>query len=102
MDLMQIAVRCPHCGSKFNSVQVSTWIDTGMRNSELRQDFAGSAPQMEQYAICTCPACGKSDWMSQFPAITEPVVLNQANLTTHLQFRAAAISAQQDKHDYYN
>jgi len=102
MDLVQIAVKCPYCGSNFNSVQVSSWIDTGMRNTELRQDFAGTAPQMEQYAICTCPACGKSDWTSQFQPINEPAVLNQAGLTPHLQFRSAAVSAQQDKNDFYN
>jgi uncharacterized protein (DUF2225 family) len=102
MDLVQIAVKCPRCGSKFNTLQVSAWFDTGMRNSELRQDFAGGAPQMEQYAVCTCPACRKSDWMSQFPAINEPAVLNQANLIAHVQFRTAAVAAQQDRHDYYN
>jgi uncharacterized protein (DUF2225 family) len=102
MDLVQVAVKCPYCGSNFNCVQVSSWIDTGIRNTELRQDFAGTAPQLEQYAICTCPACGKSDWTNQFASISEPAVLNQARLTPHLQFRSAAVYTQQDKGDFYN
>lgn len=102
MDLVQITVKCPRCGSKFNSLQVSAWVDTGIRNSELRQDFAGSAPQMEQHAVCTCPTCGKSDWTSQFPAINEQAIINQAQVTAHLQFRASALAVEQENHDYYN
>ena len=102
MDLIQIVVKCPRCGSKFNSTQVSAWVDTGMRNSELRQHFGGSTPQMEEHAVCTCPTCHNSDWMSQFPPINEQAVLNQAQMPAHLQFHAAAIAYEQEKHDYYN
>ena len=102
MDLVQVAVKCPQCGTEFNSVQVSAWIDTGMRNSEMRQDFAGTAPQMEQYAVCTCPICGKADWTSQFLKLSQPALLNQAKLPAHLQFRTAATAAHQERRDYYN
>jgi uncharacterized protein (DUF2225 family) len=102
MHLAQIAVKCPRCGSKFNSRQLPVLVDCGIRNSELRQDFAGRAPQPEQYTICTCPACGKADWMGQFPAAKEEAVLNQSSLTPHLQFRNAATQAEQLAKDFYN
>jgi uncharacterized protein (DUF2225 family) len=102
MYLTQIAVKCPRCGSKFNSKQIPVWIDFGIRNSELRQDFAGRAPQPEPHSVCTCPACGKSDWMAQFPATSEEAVLNQSALTPHLQFRNAAMQAEQFTKDFYN
>ncbi len=102
MHLAQIAVKCPRCGSRFNSKQVPVWVDIGVRNSELRQDFEGKAPQPEPHAICTCPACGKADWMAQFPATNEEAVLSQSPLTAHLQFRNAAIQAEQLVKDFYN
>lgn len=102
MHLAQVAVKCPRCGSKFNSKQVPVWVDTGMRNSELRQDFGGKAPQPEPHAVCTCPACGKADWMAQFPAVKEEAVLGQSGLTPHLQFRNAATQAEQLTKDFYN
>jgi len=102
MHLAQIAVKCPRCGSKFGSRQLPVLIDLGIRNSELRQDFAGRAPQPEPYTICTCPSCGKSDWMGQFPAINEETVLSQSALAAHLQFRNAAMQIEQFTQNFYN
>ncbi len=102
MYLAKVAVKCPRCGSKFNSRQVPVLVDLGIRNSELRQDFGGRAPQPEPHVICTCPACGKADWTAQFPAVKEEAVLNQSALTPHLQFRNAATQAEQLTKDFYN
>ncbi len=102
MDLVQIAVKCPRCGSKFNSKQLPSWVDLGIRNSELRQDFAGQATQIEPFFVCTCPACGRSDWMGKFPATEEVAVLTQSSLTPHLQFRNAAMQAEQFSKDFYD
>lgn len=102
MYLAQIAVKCPRCGSKFNSRQLPAWVDLGIRNSELRQDFAGKAVQPEPYSVCTCPACGKSDWIGKFPAVQEEAVLNQSSLTPHLQFRNAAMQTEQFSKDFYD
>jgi uncharacterized protein (DUF2225 family) len=102
MYLAQIAVKCPRCGSKFNSKQLPAWVDLGIRNSELRQDFAGKAVQAEPYSVCTCPACGRSDWMARFPATEEEAVLNQSALTPHLQFRNAAMQTEQFSKDFYD
>src|SRR5580692_1031826 len=101
MNLVQLAVKCPKCGSKFNSKRVSAWQDTGLRNSELRQDFKGQAPQFEQYAVCTCPTCGTADWTHQFAPTNEEAILNQAQIPAHLQFRTAAAIAEQEEKDYY-
>ena len=102
MHLAQVVVKCPRCASKFNTRQLPVIVDLGIRNSEFRQDFAGKAPQPEPYTVCSCPACGKADWMGQFPAIKEEAVLNQSALTPHLQFRNAATQAEQLAKDYYN
>jgi uncharacterized protein (DUF2225 family) len=98
MHLADVAVKCPHCGLRFNSKQLPLFIETGRRNSELRQHFDGVIPQPEQYTVCTCPSCGKADWMKNFPAAKEePVVgttqvlLQQRNAPAHLQFRDAAL-----------
>lgn len=77
-------------------------MDLGIRNSELRQDFAGKATQPEPYSVCTCPACGKSDWMGKFPTTQEEAVLNQSPLTPHLQFRNAAMQTEQFSKDFYD
>jgi uncharacterized protein (DUF2225 family) len=100
--LAQVAVKCPRCGSRFNSRQIPAFVDLGMRNSELRQDFAGKGLQPEPYSVCTCPACGKSDWMTQFPVTSEEAVLNQSSLTPHLQYRNAAMQIEQATKDFYN
>lgn len=101
MYLVQVAVKCPRCGSKFNSQQLPVWVDLGIRNSELRQDLGGRAPQPEPYTICTCPACGKADWMNQFPAIHDQAVLNQSATTAHIQFRASALQAESLSKDHF-
>ncbi len=100
--LADIAVKCGNCGVKFNSRQLPVIVDTGLRNSELRQDFRGLAPQLEQYAVCTCPSCGKADWSTSFEPTNEVPVLNQPNTTPHLQFRSAAIHAERVGRNFYN
>lgn len=102
MYVADVAVKCPQCGIKFNSRQMPILIDTGMRNSELRQDFKGEMPQFEQYAVCTCPSCGQSDWVNNFEVTEELAVLSQASTTPHLQFRAAAILAEREGRDFFN
>jgi len=77
-------------------------IDTGRRNSELRQDFEGENEQFEPYAICTCPSCGKADWMHNFDPVNEQVVLSQPTTTPHLQYRAAALASEKTGRDFYN
>lgn len=102
MYLADIGVKCPSCGVKFNSRQIAVLIDTGQRNSELRQDFEGKAEQFEPYAVCTCPSCGKADWISSFEPTAEQAVLNQPHSTPHLQYRAAALAAERSGRDFYN
>jgi uncharacterized protein (DUF2225 family) len=96
-----VPVKCPTCGIKFNSHQLPLLVDTGKRNSELRQDFEGEYDQFEPYAVCTCPSCGKADWMHTFPATQEIAVLDQPRTTPHLQFRAAAVAAEQRPGNQY-
>lgn len=102
MYICDVGVKCPNCGIKFNSRQMPVLLDTGYRNSELRQDFKGSIPQFEQYAICTCPSCGKADWVNSFEETEEVTVLNQPGTTPHLQFRSAAISAERAGRNFFN
>jgi len=102
MYVAEVGVKCPHCGVKFSARQLPVLIDTGYRNSELRQDFKGAIPQQEQFAICTCPSCGRADWSNNFEETDEPVVLNQPNTVPHLQFRSAAIAAERLGRDFYN
>jgi uncharacterized protein (DUF2225 family) len=102
MYITDVTVKCPDCGIKFNAKQLPVLLDTGYRNSELRQDFKGTLPQFEQYAVYTCPGCGRVDWSNSFPEIEEIAVLNQANMVTHLQFRTAAINAERRGKDFYN
>jgi len=102
MYLLDVGVKCPNCGVKFNSRQLAIVLDTGVRNSELRQDFQGQAPQFEPYAVCTCPSCGRADWVTRFPGCDEQAVLNQPNTTPHLQYRAAALFAERNGRDFYN
>jgi uncharacterized protein (DUF2225 family) len=101
MYLADIAVKCPACGAKFNSRQVPVLMDYAIRNSELRQDLQGQGPQYEPYGVCTCPGCGKADWVQKFPAINEQAVLNQPNMTPHLQYRSAAVYAERYGQDFY-
>lgn len=96
MYVADIGVKCPQCGVSFNSRQLPIILDTGLRNSELRQDFRGVLPQLEQFAVCTCPNCGKADWVNSFQAATDPPALNQVTVTPHLQFRTAALNAERD------
>lgn len=102
MYLIQVAVKCPRCGSRFNTKQLPAWVDTGIRNSELRQHFGGKAVQPEPFSVSTCPVCNKSDWIVRFPATKEEAVLNQSPLTPHLQFRNAAMQSEQITRDYYD
>lgn len=102
MYLLDVGVKCPNCGVKFNSRQLAIILDTGLRNSELRQDFQGRAPQFEPYAVCTCPSCGRADWITRFPNCDETAVLNQPATTPHLQYRAAALNAERSGRDFYN
>lgn len=102
MHLATVPVRCHTCGIKFNSLQLPVFVDTGIRNSELRQDFEGLAEQYEPFTVCTCPSCGKADWMHNFEPTKEIAVLNQPNTTPHLQFRQAALSAEKAGGDFYN
>ncbi|HEY9679463.1 MAG TPA: DUF2225 domain-containing protein [Drouetiella sp.] len=102
MYLADIGVKCPACGVKFNSRQVVIMIDSGYRNSELRQDFQGRAEQYEPYTICTCPSCGRADWTNRFEVTKEPVTLQQPSSTPHLQYRSAALSAERNGRDFYN
>lgn len=101
MYLAEVAVKCPSCGVKFNSRQVPVVFDYGIRNSELRQDLQGQGPQYEQYSVCTCPGCGRADWVTAFPTTEETAALNQPNMTPHLQFRTAAGLAERQGQDFY-
>ena len=92
MYLADIAVKCPACGVKFNSRQVPVLMDYAIRNSELRQDLEGQVRSTSLYGVCTCPGCGKADWAQKFPAVNEQAVLNQPNMTPHLQYRSAAVT----------
>lgn len=101
MYLADIGVRCHNCGVKFLSRQIPVIVDTGYRTSELRLFFGGAREQFEPYAVCTCPSCGLSDWATAFKKTNEPAVLNQPNHTPHLQYRAAAISAERSGRDFF-
>lgn len=102
MYLADIGVKCPNCGIKFNSKQLLEVVDTGLRNSELRQHVGDVKPQYEQYLIATCPSCGKSLWGSEFLATSEICVLNQPNKPPHLQYRNAAIWAERDGGNFFS
>ncbi|HEY9868114.1 MAG TPA: DUF2225 domain-containing protein [Candidatus Obscuribacterales bacterium] len=92
--LIEVGVKCPRCGISFLSRQLPAVFDSGIRNSELRQEFKGVPPQQEQYVILSCPSCGKSDWSTTFRPINERPVLTQPNVTAHLQYRQAALEAE--------
>lgn len=111
MHLADVAVKCPHCGLRFNSKQLPLFIETGQRNSELRQDFGGLVGQPEPYTVCTCPSCGNADWMRNFPPAKDETstwtgpeqgLLQQRNAPAHLQFRDAALSYERSGRDAYN
>jgi len=100
--IAEVGVKCTNCGVKFTSRQLPVLYDTGYRNSELRQDFKGKIPQMEHYAVVTCPSCGKADWSTNFEPTSDPTVLTQPSMASHLQFRQAAIVAERQGRDFYN
>jgi uncharacterized protein (DUF2225 family) len=102
MYLSTVGVKCPNCGVKFNSRQVPVHYDSGKRNSELRQDFQGQYEQFEPYAVCTCPSCGRADWIDHFEPTSEEAVLNQPASTPHLQYRSAAVGAERGGSTFYN
>src|SRR5690349_22066620 len=91
MLLAEVGVRCDRCGTSFVSRQLPTFIDIGHRNSELRQDYRGYQPMMEQYAIISCPSCGRADWSTAFPPVPGTPVLTQASTSAHMQYRQAAL-----------
>lgn len=101
MILADIGVKCHFCGIKFNSKQLPEVIDTGYRNSELRQHIGDIRPQYEQYSVLTCPGCGRSDWALSFIPTTELCVLNQPNTPAHLQYRNAALGAERQGGNFY-
>jgi hypothetical protein len=96
MFLTEVGVKCTNCGVNFNSEQFAIFIESGKRNSELRQDFGNPQAHLELHEICTCPTCGKSDWMTSFPPAAEKSELRQANTTPHLQYRNAAVLAERE------
>jgi len=102
MNLADVGVQCHKCGVKFKSKQIPLIYDTGYRNSELRLYFGGAREQFEQYAVSTCPACGLADWARAFPVTPDPVELNQARATPHLQFRSAAIAAEREGRNFHS
>jgi len=101
VDLADIGVKCPNCGVKFNSRQLYEVVDTGLRNSELRQHVGDVRPQYEQYSVLTCPSCGMSDWATSFNPTDEVCVLNQASSPAHLQYRNAAIGAERKGGNFF-
>lgn len=98
----EVAVKCLRCGIAFKSRQLPVLIDTGRRNSELRQDFKGVLPQLEPYAILTCPGCGKADWSHNFAITEEQAIMSQAKSAYHLQFRSAALDAEREGRSMYD
>ncbi len=96
MLLAEVGVRCVQCGTSFVSRQLPTYIDIGYRNSELRQEYRGYCPMMEQYAIVTCPSCGRADWSTAFPPAQSTPVLAQAGGSAHMQYRQAALAKERD------
>ncbi len=97
MLLAEVGVRCDQCGTSFVSRQLPTFIDIGYRNSELRQDYRGYCPMMEQYAIITCPSCGRADWSTEFGPALGTAVLSQAATSAHMQFRQAALEKERSQ-----
>lgn len=101
MELLDVGVKCPDCGIKFISRQIIDVVDTGVRNSELRQHLGDVRPQYEPWSVSTCPSCGRADWSTCFVPTEEECVLVQARTTPHLQYRAAAIRAErQDRNSF--
>ncbi len=96
MLLAEVGVRCDQCGTSFVSRQLPVFIDIGYRNSELRQDYRGYTPMMEQYTIITCPSCGRADWSTEFPPALGTPVMNQAATSAHMQFRQAALAKERN------
>lgn len=101
MELDNIAVKCPDCGLRFMTRQVRQFVDSGLRNSELRQHVGDVTPCYEPFAVATCPSCGRADWSSGFDVINEECALFQAKTTPHLQYRAAAMRAERKDANYF-
>jgi len=101
MQLLEIGVKCPNCGIKFTSRQLPEIIDTGIRNSELRQHYGDVMPCYEHFTIATCPSCGRADWATSFPATKEPCSLNQPQSPPHVQYRQAALGAERQGRNFY-
>jgi len=101
MQLLQIGVKCPNCGIKFTTRQLPEVIDTGIRNSELRQHLGDVKPCYEHFTVATCPSCGLANWAAGFPATNEPCSLSQPQTPPHLQYRQAAIQAERQGKNFY-
>jgi uncharacterized protein (DUF2225 family) len=101
MYLANVGVKCPKCKVRFNSRQLPIYVESGRRNSELRQDFGQKNPQFEKYTVCTCPSCGLADWMTAFPPTKEAAVLEQPHLPAHLQFANAALACERARGSSY-
>jgi uncharacterized protein (DUF2225 family) len=99
--LADVCLKCPHCGIVFGAKLLPALLDTGYRNSELRQDFKGALPQLEQYAVHTCPSCGHANWANSFTEVDESASLSEADEIKHLQFRGAALAAEREGRDFY-
>lgn len=98
--LAELNVKCPRCGIAFISRQLPVVLDTGLRDSELRQNFSGLAPQQEEHSILTCPSCGNADWARNFSPTKDPAYISQPNTTAHLQYRQAALNAERERNSY--
>ncbi|MBX9692794.1 MAG: hypothetical protein K2Z81_10445, partial [Cyanobacteria bacterium] len=98
MHLAEVGVKCHSCGANFKSKQLPVIIDSGQRNSELR---VTSSDSFEHYAVCTCPSCGLSDWATAFKKTEDQCLLLQPGSASHLQYRAAAIAAEQSGRDFH-
>ena len=102
MQLVEIGVKCPGCGIKFTSRQLPEVVDTGLRNSEMRQHVGDVKPCYEHFTIATCPSCGRADWATSFPPTSEICTLNQPQAPPHLQYRQAAIGAERQGRNFYS
>jgi hypothetical protein len=102
MFTTDVSVKCPKCGTKFNSRRVPNVPDTGVRDSELRYIPPAIDQKYEGFAVCTCPSCGVSDWAYTFEKINEQVFVQQSQMPPHLQYRTAAMTAEREGRNSFN
>lgn len=101
MYIADLAVRCPNCDLVFTTRQTPIIIDTGYRNSELRQDFQGRQIQYEPFAVATCPACAYVNWTNQFPLVDAQTEIRQADMPSYVQFRNLAMETERQGKNFY-